>query len=63
MTLKRLDARMTFGPNYAVQETKAWHSESLLGFFPAALLEAIAENIVTQDLDHVQGMMSSTLQY
>ena len=37
---------MTFGPNYAIESTKEWHFKSLLGVFPAALLEAVAANIL-----------------
>lgn len=41
-------ALMTFGPNYAVEMTREWHFKSLLGFFPAALLETIHYNIEDQ---------------
>ncbi len=33
---------MTFGPNFSVDLTKGWHFKSLLGVFPATLLETIA---------------------
>lgn len=39
---------MTFGPNFSIDLTKEWHFKSLIGVFPATLLETIAYHRVRQ---------------